>query len=177
MDKAKLDKELEGYTPEELEYIHETQQDLYTPEELAYLLETADRRRREIDEEARAYLPEEVECPKCGGPNEFDNEECEYCGHALDKTAYLERARGIVTGEFDEGEAAEPDDETSEGGGFVFHRVVSFVIPLVGLIMGAVMLASGDEERRAVGKSCILLAVAGVVVGLVAWFLWVRSLF
>lgn len=52
MDKEKLDAEFAEYAPEELEYIHETQQDPYAAEELAYMLEVAEAKRQAIREKA-----------------------------------------------------------------------------------------------------------------------------
>lgn len=163
LDKKKLDEELIGYTPEELQYIHDTQQDLYSEEELAYLLEVAEQRRSELKSEAAQYLPREIECEKCGAPNPIENEVCQYCENKLDKKRYYDRAYKMAEGL----DVEEEEEEVEAQESFLFQKVISFLIPLVGFILGAVMLANDNEEKRSVGKSCILLALAGVAVAFV----------
>lgn len=198
-----LDKELEGYTLEELQEIHDTQQDLYSAEEIEHIesLITARRdalnaERRRLDAMVEDHLPDEMECQKCGGPNEFTNVTCKFCGTVLDKSEYYEDARAVLYREVrdgshaddrlrdealshfyaeeegaldDEGErqhiAASSNPEKSYG----FHYVISVVIPLVGFIMGGILLTKDDEEDRSAGKVCI---VAGIVSAIVGYFIW-----
>lgn len=169
IDKAKLDEEFEEYSPEELQYIYETQQDLYSPEELDYMKETVEKKKEALSVAISEFLPDEIECEKCGGPNKFSNDVCEYCGHELDKSPYFRRAARLATGE--DPEEAENDEERSES--YLFHMVISFVIPLVGLIMGAIMLTSNDADKREIGKRCIIIAIAAMILGgILISFFW-----
>lgn len=78
MDRAKLEEELADYPSEELQYIHDTQQDLYSADELDYMRDIIERRKREELERMKAILPKEIECEKCGAPNEFERSTCKY---------------------------------------------------------------------------------------------------
>lgn len=51
------------------------------------------------------------------------------------------------------------DDESNNS----FRYVFSFLIPLVGYILGAILLSKSDEKEKKVGKTCILLGVASTI--------------
>ena len=42
--------------------------------------------------------------------------------------------------------------------------MISFLIPLVGFILGAILLSKDNEEEKQVGKSCIILGIVAVVI-------------
>lgn len=99
VDVNKLDEELGDADSEQLQYIYDTQKDLYSAEELAYILKLKAMRVQEEDAEERAllakaeeYLPKEINCPKCDGPNDFHNDVCRFCGAKLKKAEYYNRA-------------------------------------------------------------------------------------
>lgn len=199
-----LDRELEGYSLEELQEIHDTQQDLYSVEEIEHMASLIAARRDALDIELKRLeamveerLPEEIECQKCGGPNEFTNVKCKFCGATLDKSEYYDDARAALYGEirdvshaddglrdealsrfFAEEEAFDDDEEgarqhtavPSEGErSYTFHYVISVVVPLVGFIMGGILLTKEDEGDRSAGKVCI---VAGIISSVVVYLLW-----
>ena len=169
IDKAKLNEEFKEYTAEELQYIHDTQQDLYSPEELTYMEEAIARKEEEFRDKLIDYLPEEIECEKCGGPNKFSNETCEYCGHPLNKSSYLKRAAEVAAGGDPDCLREDEDDEES----YLFQKVISFLIPLVGFIMGAIMMSGEDPARRSIGKTCIILGiVSAVIYAVIANIFW-----
>lgn len=206
-----LDGELEGYSLEELQEIHDTQQDLYSAEEIEHMASFIASRRDALDDECRRLeamveerLPEEMECQKCGGPNEFTNVKCKFCGAALDKSEYYDDARAVLYGEvrdgfhaddrlrdeafsrffaeeeaFDDGEgdARQPIAVPSAGEkSYTFHYVISVVIPLVGFIMGGILLTKEDEEDRFAGKVCIVAGIISTVIGYVLWSLYLNSI-
>ncbi len=49
-------------------------------------------------------------------------------------------------------------------GKYTFHYLASFFIPIVGFILGAMLLSKDDELVRDKGKNCIWLGVASVII-------------
>ncbi len=151
--------EIKGYTEDELELIISTQKDLYTEEEMGQLKELLELRKksqREAHEaEILTRLPETIFCEKCDAPNPFSNENCDFCGYHLNKIKYY-------SDEYYE----QPDEieTTDSNDNYTFHYIISFLIPLVGFIMGAIMLANNDEEKSSCGKACIILGIISMIV-------------
>ena len=145
--------EIKSYTDEELDLIISTQKDLYSEEEVAQLQALLNERERikreEYEAKVLARLPETINCEKCDGPNSFSNKVCDFCGHELNKAKYY-------TDEYYEW--------TEENDSYTFHYVISFIIPLIGFIVGAVMLANDDAEKRTCGKACIIIGIVSTVV-------------
>ena len=156
--------EIKEYSIDDLELIIATQKELYTEEEME-LLKQQLRDCYKKEEEAKkarilANLPESIPCQKCGGPNAFDNIVCNYCGAKLDKKRFY-----IDPNDQAEEDQAETSKEDAVGGdGYGFHYFISFLIPLIGFILGAVMLGNGDEERQSAGKACIIIGVVSCVI-------------
>ena len=117
-----------------------------------------------------ASLPDIIPCQKCGGPNSFDNVVCNYCGCNLHKKPFFIDPADLVEDEQNE----ESTTKTEQSGdGYTFHRVISFLIPLIGFIVGGIMLANDKEKQRECGKTCIILAVVSMVLGAIfAFLLW-----
>lgn len=42
--------------------------------------------------------------------------------------------------------------------------ILSFIIPIAGIVIGAIYMGKGDAECREFGRNCIIAAVAAVVV-------------
>ena len=68
-------------------------------------------------------------------------------------------------------------ESESEGGSNAFRYVISFLIPLIGYILGAILLSKDSAEEKDVGKNCIILGIVSAVIGIVVWFLYAGSLF
>lgn len=111
-------------------------------------------------------MPDEITCPKCEGINSFKNEVCCYCGHRFDKRKYYKI--DYYTRE----EYEKESDSEDEGKSYVFQYVISFLIPLAGFILGAILLSKDDEEEKSVGKSLIILGIVSVVIGTLISFLF-----
>lgn len=131
--------EIKDYTPDDLEVIIATQKDLYTEEEMAQmqslLKQKLEVQQAEYRAKVIARLPNTILCPKCDGPNDFSNEECVFCSLKLDKTKYYQ----------DEYYDSLESDEDIEfdgncGKSYAFHYIISLIVPLVGFIVGAIML-------------------------------------
>ncbi len=176
----KLDLELAEYTSEELQEIHDTQQDLYSAEELSYMEGLIEERkvqeqraREEFEHKVEENLPEEIKCQKCGGPNEITRDTCKFCGVKLDKSEAYAAAKAELLDEDDDDEDDEYEVEEGEPKSFAFHYVISVLIPLIGFIMGGILLTKDDEESRSAGKVCI---VAGLVAMVLSYFIWQMSI-
>lgn len=167
LDKQKLEEELAEYDIDTLKMIHETQTDEYSPEELDYMLEIIQRKEAELLEKAEAYIPEEIVCEKCGVAQPFSNDKCQYCEWEFDKSEYYRQANLEAQGLAhygSEDDARQSSTEQDGSSSYTFHYVISFLIPIVGLIMGAVFLTKDSQEGRSVGKTCILAAIIGMVI-------------
>ena len=151
----KLRKEMKSYSDEELELIIETQKDLYSMEEMQLLEQ--EWKKREAERQARiiAHLPKEIVCPKCDGVNPFRNDNCQFCGYPLDKKKYYEE---------DWSESSEESDDYEIQTSYAFHYIISFLIPLVGFIVGAIFLAKDEEEEKSVGKMCIIIGIISMII-------------
>ena len=57
--------------------------------------------------------------------------------------------------------AAEETDRKS----YTFQYVIGFLIPLVGFILGAILLSKDDEEEKSAGKTVIILGIISIVIG------------
>ena len=67
---------------------------------------------------------------------------------------------------------AENEDSRSK---YTFQYVISFLVPLVGFILGALLLAKDDEEEKDIGKTCIIIALISVVISFVVLFVNISS--
>ena len=162
-EKDKLIEDLQRYSADDLRLILNTQQNLYSSDELK-LIETQLEKRIEQDKKdeedfIQQHLPDEITCPKCDGVNPFENEKCCYCGHTFDKSKYYKKEYYLQ----DETETAA--DEETDKRSYTFQYVISFLIPLVGFILGAILLSKDDEEEKSAGKTVIILGVISIVIG------------
>lgn len=162
MDKEEFLKEIKDNTLDELEYIYETQKDLYSEEEMAIIKNVIDnikkKEREDKEKEIKKLLPKEIECPKCLGPNLFENEECSFCGAKLDKEKYYNIE---YYNNYDKSK-----DEQEERS-YSFQYVISFLIPLIGFILGAILMAKDEEEKVNIGKTCIILGIASMIISVI----------
>ena len=160
-------KEITSYSDDDLKLIFETQKDLYSQEEMALIEQEIERRQQEKQKQIIAQLPKEIICPKCDGPNPFENDTCQFCGYKFDKRKYY--PEGWNRSDSDDNDYDGTEEESSSG--YTFHYVISFLIPLIGFIIGAIFLGKDTEEYRSVGKGCILLGILSCVVATVIWAL------
>lgn len=165
--------EIKNYTDDELKLIISTQKDLYSEEEMEQLKALQAERKRikreEYEAKVLSRLPETIICEKCDGPNPFSNQICVYCGHKLDKTKYY---TDEYYEQIEENKEAESPGSQSES--YTFHYIISFLIPLVGFIVGAIMLANDNAEKRSCGKVCIITGIVSMIVSaFVIGLLWI----
>lgn len=139
--------EINKYSIEELEIIYNTQQDLYTKEEMQIIQK---RLKFLKDKFIQEQLPKKIKCSKCDMENDFENDKCPYCGISIDKSKFYNI-------EYYNVEEIEEDEPYYESHGFQY--VVSFIIPIIGFILGAILLGKDDENKQSVGKLCIVLGI------------------
>ena len=166
INEANFYKEAQAYSLEELNLIYETQKDLYSEEEIRVISDVIIQKKQEEKEEIEktilSKLPKEIICPKCDGPSPFENDTCRFCGCKLDKHKYyqLEYYEKI-----EENSTIEASKDSH-----VFQYVISFIIPLIGFILGAILLSKDSEDEKSLGKSCIIIGIISVVVCSLIWF-------
>lgn len=146
--------EIEQYSIDDLELIIETQEELYSEQEMRELRSLLKQKKEIEEQEKLSRIPKVINCQKCDGPNDFQNDSCVFCGTKLDKEKYF-------SGEYENDIEIEQEDREQS---FIFHYIISFLIPLVGFIVGAIMLASDDEIKVSSGKICIILAIISTVI-------------
>ena len=163
MNNEKFMNEIQQYSADDLRLILNTQQDLYSSEELKLIEEQLENRIKQDkkDEEffIQQHLPHEITCPKCDGVNTFENEKCCYCGHTFDKSKYY----NINYYMQDDTDTAANEENDSKS--YTFQYIISFLIPLVGFILGAILLSKDDEEEKSAGKTVIILGIISIVIG------------
>lgn len=165
MTNQKLLEELKNCSKDDLELIETTQQDLYTPEEMEIVHKLI--RKKEIEENQarieyiKQHIPKTLTCPKCSQENPFSNDKCAFCEYPLDKKKYFDI-------EYYENEEYTEDTELEESNkSYTFQYIISFLIPLVGFILGAILLSKDEDEEKSVGKICIILGIISVVIGII----------
>lgn len=159
-------KEIDQYSLSDLELIIDTQKELYSEEEMELLRQRVQKIKEDDAKEKKIWieqhLPKEIICPKCDGPNPFENNHCSFCGYLLDKKKYYD----LKYYPFEERMNAESKDEKDgrRKSSYTFQYIVSFLIPLVGFILGAILLGKDCDEEKSVGKACIVLGCISVLV-------------
>jgi predicted RNA-binding Zn-ribbon protein involved in translation (DUF1610 family) len=92
-------------------------------------------------------------CVSCGRSISWDANVCPYCGHDYRAQVYAGQQRG----------------ETISSGVKILFYLLSFFIPIVGFIIGAIYYSKPEPEMKEVGKMCLILAVLAIVVTIVCW--------
>ena len=101
--------------------------------------------------EAQSQQPRN--CVSCGRSISWDANVCPYCGHDYRAQAYAGQMRG----------------ETISSGVKILFYLLSFFIPIVGFIIGAIYYTKPEPELKEVGKMCLILAVLSIVISVVCW--------
>lgn len=89
-------------------------------------------------------------CVSCGRAIQFDANVCPYCGHDYRYPSYRMR-----------------QPETISSGLRVVFYILSFLIPLVGIVLAVVYMTRPDPEPKEVGKICLILAVISIALTVV----------
>jgi hypothetical protein len=160
--KNNLINEIKKYSIADLKIILDTQQDLYTIDEMNIIRDYYEKCKNEY---ISKHTPKLIPCPKCDAQNDFNSTTCTYCGQPINNKPYLDRIcnemLGIITAE---DVKDDNDDYNGKSPSFLFQYIISFIIPLIGLIVGGVFIASDDEDKNASGKICIAISIISIIV-------------
>jgi len=53
------------------------------------------------------------------------------------------------------------------------YSILGFLVPLVGFIIGAIMLTKDDKLDKKLGEHTIVISVLGIITVVFLWFLWI----
>ena len=48
--------------------------------------------------------------------------------------------------------------------------ILSFIIPVVGIILGIVWMNDQDIDKKAIGKTCLIVGIVSIVLSCICWF-------
>lgn len=85
-------------------------------------------------------------CVSCGRAISWDANVCPYCGHDFRVTADYA-----------------PREQLSDGFKILLY-ILSFLIPLVGFIVGAIYYTKPEQELKQFGKMCLILGLVSVLI-------------
>ena len=92
-------------------------------------------------------------CPNCGTQNPDDAKFCESCGTALVDSVQRQPVSGS------------PQNVTATGKASTGLSILSFLIPLVGIILGITYMNDADPAKKAAGKTYLYLGIGGMILG------------
>ena len=92
-------------------------------------------------------------CPNCGHQNPEDAKFCESCGTALSASIQQQQQHSptIYTPVSD--------------GQKIGLAILSFLIPLAGIILGIIYMNDANPSKKAAGKLFLFLAIGGIILG------------
>lgn len=160
--------EINQYDYDDLKLIYDTQKDLYSTDEL----ETIKTRLKELQDKGQTkppkQFPKTIKCNKCDQINPFNNDICAFCKCKLNKDKYY-KDNYIYDPEEENNNIAEINDRNSHA----FQYIFSFLIPLIGFILGAMLFSKDNEEERSIGKVCIILGIVSIIIdSIIICFIW-----
>lgn len=71
---------------------------------------------------------------------------------------------------------AQPQGQPQAGGPpkpYALFYVLSFIIWIVGIILGIIYLRKPDAESKKFGKMCLILGIISVAITIIIWIIWV----
>ena len=92
-------------------------------------------------------------CPNCGNQNPDDAKFCESCGTPLSNSLKQQTYSGS------------PQNTGVSGGAKTGLGILSFLIPLAGIILGIIYMNDSDPSKKAAGKTYLYLGIGGMVLG------------
>ena len=156
----KFKTECEAYSIDDLKLIIDTQKDLYNEDEMKCLIETLNEKREAAENERIKNLPKEITCPKCDMVFSINSEKCPFCEFNFkdsnDMYKYAVKNENL-----------KDDEETTEANGNLIAYIFSFIIPLVGFILGANLMSKDNENEKSQGIICIILGIISIIISTV----------
>lgn len=176
-----FEKECNGYSIDDLELIIETQKELYTDEEMKCLINVLECKKQDIETEKNKSIPTEMKCPKCDVILPIETQKCPYCefefGNKNYKYAIIKD--NINTDNIGDCDSCNDEisdygnkdynynDETSESNekenNFVTY-ILSFIVPIVGFILGAILMSKDNENDKLKGITCVIIGIISIIV-------------
>nr|WP_263324933.1 hypothetical protein [Neobacillus sp. Marseille-Q6967] len=52
----------------------------------------------------------------------------------------------------------------------VLLYILSFIIPVVGIILGIVWMNDSDPGKKLIGKNCLIVGIVSIVLSCICWF-------
>ena len=99
-----------------------------------------------------------MKCPKCDMIISIETEKCPYCEFAFSGNKY----QYAVSDKEDSDN--EDEAENNEGCSNFLAYIFSFLIPLVGFVLGANLMSKDSEEEKSQGVTCIVLGIVSMIV-------------
>jgi hypothetical protein len=56
------------------------------------------------------------------------------------------------------------------GGQKALFYILSILIPVVGIVLGIIWMNDQDPEKKAVGKTCLYIALGMILLSCICWF-------
>jgi hypothetical protein len=56
------------------------------------------------------------------------------------------------------------------GGQRALLYILSFIIPVVGIILGIVWMNDQDIDKKTIGKTCLIVGIVSIVLSCICWF-------
>ncbi len=139
--------ELMELTIPEIYYILNSEQETLTEAETKALEDRLAVLEKEAEEEELrerfGERPEEFNCPKCDALLSSENEECPYCHYTFKDEDYYNTMEN-------------PTHMGSAGSSNTGLYIVSFLIPIIGIVLGLIYIAKDDD---ALGKSLLTFSI------------------
>ncbi|GEO11445.1 zinc-ribbon domain-containing protein [Segetibacter aerophilus] len=89
-------------------------------------------------------------CPNCNHQNPDEAKFCETCGTAL-------------AGNIPQSFLANQTNTTTSEGTKIGLAILSFIIPIVGIVLGISQMNDKDPSKKAAGKTYLYLGIGGLV--------------
>jgi len=97
-------------------------------------------------------------CSKCGDNNQISAMVCTNCGNSLSDAKIIKSDIEIYVSNY---------DYSKNSSISLFTYIISFLIPLIGFIIGAIFLTQDDYEKNDAGKVCIVLGVISILLNII----------
>src|SRR5260370_37400821 len=92
-------------------------------------------------------------CPNCGTQNHDDAKFCESCGTALADSVQRQPISGSS------------QNTSATGKASTGLSILSFLIPLGGIILGITYMNDAEPAKKAAGKTYLYLGIGGMILG------------
>ncbi|MCU6709020.1 zinc ribbon domain-containing protein [Paenibacillus sp. J5C_2022] len=108
------------------------------------------------------------------GTNKPRNSICSHCGETIDAQSLKCKYCGNVNVKPTTGKAYYPQESnTGCGCSMILLFIATFLIPLVGLIVGGIFAFSDDPDKQDLGKMLLIFGIAMIVIGIIVGIIFI----